>query len=421
MAKIKPFRGVRPAKELAEKVASPPYDVLNSVEAKEMAGDNPISFLHVVKPEIDLPDDISPYDDRVYAKAAENFKKLLDDRVMLRDDAPYFYLYEQTMDHIVQVGLVAAASVDDYEQDIIKKHELTRASKEQDRTRHVDTLGANTGPVFLTYKAQQEIDDIVEEWIKREPVNDFVAPDKVRHRFWVVDDQAIIDDLAAAFEKIGSMYVSDGHHRSASACNVRKVRKDKNPTHNGSEAYNYFLTVIFPDNQLRIFDYNRVVKDLNGLSSSEFVAKIREKFLLEEWKTGEPYKPKARHNFGVYFDNQWYKATAKPGSYDESDPIDRLDVQILQKNVLDSILNIRDPRTDKRIDFVGGIRGLKELERRVHEDDYTVAFSLHPTSIEDLIKVADAGLIMPPKSTWFEPKLRSGLVAHLLDCSFYPE
>lgn len=413
MAVVKPFRGLRPKPELTENVASPPYDVLNSKEARIMADGNPVSFLHINKPEIDLPEDIDLYDDRVYAQAGQNFKRFQEEGILVQDPEAYFYLYEQTMGDIVQVGLVAAASIDDYENDIIKKHELTRADKERDRTRHIDTLDANTGPVFLTYHARPEIDAIVKDWTQRQPTNDFIAPDKIRHRFWVVDDPTVIDQLRQAFAAIPTLYVSDGHHRSASACNVRKIRREANANHTGQEAYNFFLTVIFPDNQLHIFDYNRIVKDLNGLSVADFKQNVEEKFGLEVIGT-EPYRPEARHTFGMYLDGAWHKLTAKAGTFDEDDPIDRLDVKILQKNLLAPILGIGDPRTDKRIDFVGGIRGLQELERRVHEDDFAVAFSMYPTSIDDLIKVADANQIMPPKSTWFEPKLRSGLVIHLL-------
>lgn len=414
MARIRPFAGVRPKKELAEKVAALPYDVMNSQEAREIAKDDPYSFLHVTKPEIDLDTTIDVHDDRVYAKAAENFKKFIDEGVLVQDETPYYYLYEQTMNDIVQVGLVAAASIDDYENNIIKKHELTRKDKEEDRTRHLDALDANAGPVFLTYHAQPKIDAIVSKWLEKEPICDFTRDDNIRHRFWVIDDTNIIEQLSNAFSQIPTLYVSDGHHRSAAACNLRKIRRENNPNHTGEEAYNFFLTVIFPHNQLHIMDYNRVVKDLNGLSSEEFLTKIADKFIVETTSSDQPYSPEAKHTFGMYLNQQWYKLTAKDDTFNPADPIESLDVHILQHNLLAPILGIGEPRTDKRIDFVGGIRGLGELERRVNETGYNVAFSMYPTSIENLIDVADAGKIMPPKSTWFEPKLRSGLVVHLL-------
>ena len=414
MANVRPFCGLRPPKELAAKIASPPYDVINSEEAREMASGNPYAFLHISKPEIDLDPAIDIYDDRVYARAAENLKKFIDLGYFAQDQQPYYYLYEQTMGDIIQIGLVAAASIDEYEKDLIKKHELTRADKEKDRSRHVDILDANTGPVFLTYLAKPEIDAIINNWRKKEPVYDFVAPDKIHHRFWVVDDPVLINKIAVEFNKIDVLYVADGHHRSAAACNVRKIRKDNNSKHTGDEEYNFFLSVIFPHNQLHVFDYNRIVKDLHGLTSADFIQRIQDKFEVSAYDGNDPYRPEAKHYFGMYLDKKWFKLQAKAKSYDDADPIESLDVSILQRNLLAPILGIGDPRTDKRIDFVGGIRGLKELEKRVDNDNFKVAFSMFPTSIEDLIKVADAGKIMPPKSTWFEPKLRSGLVLHLL-------
>ncbi|RMH71102.1 MAG: DUF1015 domain-containing protein [Gemmatimonadetes bacterium] len=415
MAHIRPFKGVRPPKELAAKVASYPYDVINSEEAREIAKGNPYSFLHINKPEIDLDPSISLYDDRVYAKAAENLQKFMAEGILVQDETPHYYLYEQQMGDHKQVGLVVAASVDDYLNDHIKKHELTRKAKEEDRTRHLDVTNCNAGPVFLTYRAHDEIDQLVADWqTHHEPENDFMAEDGIYHRFWVIDDTAVMDRITALFaDQISTMYVADGHHRSASAANLGVMRRQQFPNYTGEEPFNFFLAVLFPHNQLKILDYNRVVKDLNGHSADEFLKRIREKFEVEKWGT-DPYAPEDKHHFGMFLEGAWYKLVAKAGTFNPEDPIERLDVHILQANVLEPVLAIGDPRTDDRIDFVGGIRGLKELERRVNETGYTVAFSMYPTSIEDLIHVADAGKIMPPKSTWFEPKLRSGLVVHLL-------
>lgn len=414
MSKIRPFCGFRPKPELVAKVASPPYDVINSKEARAMAEGNPYSFLHVVKPEIDLDPSTNLYSDEVYAKGAENLQRLIKDGVLVRDDAPCFYLYEQRMNisgsEHVQVGIVAGASVDEYQTDLIKKHELTRAEKEKDRTRHVETLRANTGPVFLTYSAEKEINAIVEEQCRRAPVYDFTADDGIRHRFWVVDAQDTIDALGAAFEKLPHTYVADGHHRSASGSAVREIFKKQNPNHTGDEEYNYFLAVLFPHDQMYIMDYNRVVKDLAGMSKESFLERVSEKFDLEPAK--EPRPTQATH-FGMYLDGGWYRLRAKPGTFDADDPVASLDVAILQNNLLGPILGIEDPRRDERIDFVGGIRGTVELEKRV-EEGAAVAFAMYPTSIEQLMAIADAGKIMPPKSTWFEPKLRSGLVVRPL-------
>ncbi len=414
MSKIKPFRGLRPKPELVDKVASPPYDVVNSDEARAIAEGNPYSFLHVVKPEIDLDPSINLYSDEVYAKGAENLERLVKDGVLVRDDRPCFYLYEQRMDiagvEHVQVGLVAGASVDEYQNDLIKKHELTRAEKERDRTRHVETLRANTGPVFLTYNADKDINAIVEEQCRRAPIYDFKANDGINHRFWVVDDESPVNAIAAAFDKLPHTYVADGHHRSASGSAVREIFKKQNPGHTGDEEYNYFLAVLFPHDQMYIMDYNRVVKDLAGLSKEAFLGEVSKNFILEPAK--EPRPPQATQ-FGMYLDGSWYRLRAKPGSFDADDPVASLDVAILQNNLLSPILGIEDPRRDERIDFVGGIRGTKELEKRVG-DGAAVAFAMYPTSIEQLMAIADAGEIMPPKSTWFEPKLRSGMVVRPL-------
>ncbi|NOX90608.1 MAG: DUF1015 domain-containing protein [Calditrichaeota bacterium] len=414
MATVKPFRGLRPKAELAAKVASPPYDVLNTEEAREMAKDNPYSFLHINKPEIDLPPGTDLYDDSVYAKGKENLDRFIKEGVLIQDEKPCFYVYRQIMGNHQQIGLVAGASVEEYEKNLIKKHELTRADKEEDRVKHVNTLNAQTGPVFLTYKASEEIDALINQIVSRDPVYDFTADDGIQHTFWVVDNDEEIKRLQEHFAGLDCLYVADGHHRSAAATRVKQMRQKQNPNHTGEEEYNYFLTVIFPHNQMYIMDYNRVVKDLNGLSKEEFLQKVSEKFEAE--KVGANIeKPGQKHEFVMYLDGDWYRLKAKPGSFNQNDPVEQLDVSILMNNLLSPILGIGDPRKDKRIDFVGGIRGLEELKRRVDSGEMKVAFGLYPTSIEDLMAIADAGKIMPPKSTWFEPKLRSGLVIHLLD------
>jgi uncharacterized protein (DUF1015 family) len=411
MAKLKPFRAWRPRLDVCAQVASPPYDVLSSSEAREMAADNPLSFLHVVKPEIDLDPGTNVYAPEVYSMGATNLKRLMDDGVLVQEKAPALYLYRQRMGDHVQTGLVAGASVDEYEADLIKKHEHTRPVKEDDRTRHIDTLDANTGPVFLTYKAQPEIDALVERLSVAEPAYDFVAPDGIQHVLWVVDEAGDRDALVEAFAAVPELYVADGHHRSAAGTRIRTLRRDTNPDHTGDEAYNYFLSVIFPDNQMMILDYNRVVRDLNGLDPAALIAAVGERFDVVQTKDGRPDR---RRCFGMYLDGKWYRLTAKDGSFLAGDPVKSLDVAILQNNLLSPILGIGDPRSDERIDFVGGIRGLVELERKVGSGEWAVAFALHPTSIDQLFAVADAGLVMPPKSTWFEPKLRSGLIVRPL-------
>ncbi len=412
MAIIKPFRGVRPKRELVEKVASPPYDVISSDEARELVKDNPYSFLHVVKPEIDLPENIDLYDESVYKKGAENLNRLMEEKILIQDEEEYFYIYRQKIGDIIQTGLVCCASVDDYDDDIIKKHEQTRADKEEDRTKHVYTLNANTGPVFLTYRSTKEIDTLIEDGKEREPEYNFISPDGVEHTFWVVRKKELKNELIKKFGEIPNLYVADGHHRSAAASRVRKLKKMENSNHTGNEEYNYFLVVIFPHNQLNIMDYNRVVKDLNGFSVDEFFKKVEEKFTVKE---SNLKKPDEKHTFGMYLDGKWYLLRAKEGIFDKNDPVKVLDVSILQENLLGPILGIGDPRKDERIDFVGGIRGTGELEKLVNSKKYRVAFSMFPTSIEELMDIADAGKFMPPKSTWFEPKLRSGLAIHLLD------
>lgn len=414
MAKIKAFKGIRPASDKIKKVASPPYDVLNSAEARELAKGNPDSFLHVVKPEIDLPEDIDVYNNAVYKKGKENLDNLIKNKVLIQDDKPSFYLYRLVMGNIDQIGIVAGASISDYKNGVIKKHEFTRAKKEADRVKHVETLNANTGPVFLTYRAREDLNNLVSKYIENDPVYDFEAEDGIQHTIWKIDEDEILMEISEIFADIENLYVADGHHRSASGTIVGQRKKEKNPNHTGREEYNYFLSVIFPHDQLYIMDYNRIVKDLNGLSTSEFLNKIEEKFEVESYSTSDSYHPEGLHYFGMYLDGNWYKLKAKKDSFSNNDPVESLDVSILMKNLLSPILGIGDPRKDERIDFIGGIRGLKELSRRVDEGE-AVAFSMYPTSIEQLMKIADADKVMPPKSTWFEPKLRSGVITHLLD------
>lgn len=413
MAIIRAFQGFRPLPALAPQVASRPYDVLNSEEARQEVSGNPHSFLHVVKPEVDLPTDLSPYDPQVYAKARDNFQQLLAEGSFFQDSSPCLYVYQQTMDGISQTGLVAAAAVADYFDGHIKKHELTRPDKEEDRKNHVRVSNIHAEPVFFAYPAVEEIDAVVIQCTSRKPVYDFVAEDGIGHTLWVVDDAALIQEIVSRFEtQVPATYVADGHHRTAAAALVGAERKDADPSHSGEEAYNYFMAVHFPDNQLRIIDYNRVVKDLNGLSEAELLEQVSTAFSLEKW--AEAYKPEGLHCFGLYLPGQWYKLVAKPGTYDDQDPIGVLDVTVLSQQVLEPILGIKDLRRDKRIEFVGGIRGLGELERRVDSGEMAAAFSLYPVSMQQLIDIADSGEIMPPKTTWFEPKLRSGLVVHSL-------
>lgn len=411
MAHLKPFRAWRPRPDLCAEVASPPYDVMSSAEAREMAAENRLSFLHVVKPEIGLDPGTDVYAPEVYAAGAANLRRLMDEGVLIREESPALYLYRQRMGDHVQTGLVTGASVDEYEADLIKKHEHTRPVKEDDRTRHIDALDANTGPVFLTYKARPEIDALVERLTASDPTYDFVAPDGIQHVLWVVDSAADRDALVDAFAEVPELYVADGHHRSAAGTRIRALRRDANPNHTGEESYNYFLSVVFPDNQMMILDYNRVVRDLNGLDPDAFIAAVGERFEVVPTEDGRPARG---HCFGMYLGEQWYRLTAKDGSFPADDPVRCLDVAILQDNLLAPVLGVGDPRSDERIDFIGGIRGLTELERRVDSGEWVVAFALHPTSIDQLFAVADAGLVMPPKSTWFEPKLRSGLIVRPL-------
>ncbi|MDD3742104.1 MAG: DUF1015 family protein [Lentimicrobiaceae bacterium] len=415
MAILKPFKGLRPPQEIAARVASRPYDVLNSKEARIEAEGNEFSLLHIIKPEIDLSEEIDEHDERVYNKAIENLNHFKKNGWLKQDEAPYLYIYAQTMNNKTQYGIVGCAAVDDYMNGVIKKHELTRKDKEEDRMKHVRITNANMEPVFFTYPAVAEIDQIIEEFVKNnKPEYDFTADDGVGHHFWVIRDNKIIEQLVTLFEKIPYTYVADGHHRTAAAALVGNEKKQKNPNHKGDEEYNYFLAVHFPSNQLTIIDYNRLVKDLNGLSKEEFFNKLEGVFNIED-KGTEIFKPESLHTFGMYIDGRWYSLTAKPGTYNDNDPIGVLDVTILSEHVLDKILGITDLRTSNRIDFVGGIRGLGELKRRVDSGEMAVAFALYPVSLEQLITIADTGNIMPPKTTWFEPKLRSGIVVHALD------
>lgn len=414
MVKIKSFKGIRPVPDKAQLIASRPYDVLNKDEARVESAGNPWSFLHVIKPEIDLPDDVYEYSIEVYEKGRDNFRKLMADGVLLQDEEDLLYIYAQTMNGKTQYGLVACASVDDYMHDRIKKHELTRPDKEEDRKMHVRTSGMNYEPVFFTYPANAEIDGIVAEVVKEAPDYDFTSVDGFGHHFWVVRDQSTIIRITDLFAEIPATYVADGHHRTAAAALVGNERKDANPNHRGDEEYNFFLAVHFPDNQLTIIDYNRVIKDLNGLTPAELLGKLNAAFEVKNMGAGE-YRPDALHNFSMYLQGEWYSLTAREGFYNDDDPIGCLDVTILSEQVLTPILDITDLRKSKRIDFVGGIRGLGELKRRVDSGEMMVAFALYPVSMDQLIRIADTGNIMPPKTTWFEPKLRSGLVVHSLD------
>ena len=413
MVRIKPFRGIRPPAEYAAEVASRPYDVFNSQEAQKEATEK--SLLHIIKPEIDFAPIADEHSDEVYARAVENFQTWRKKGWLVQDDTEKYYVYAQTMDGRTQYGLVAACHFDDYLQGKIKKHELTRPDKEEDRMVHVRIQNANVEPVFFSYPANREMDQIIDGIVTtHEPVYDFVAADGFGHRFWVIDDEAIQKRITEIFADIPALYVADGHHRTAAAARVGQEKMSQNPDHTGNEEYCFFLAVIFPDNQLKIIDYNRLVKDLNGLTPTQLLDALTEHFEVKKCGA-EIYHPDRLHNFAMYLDGAWYSLTAKPGTYDDNDPIGVLDVTILSNLVLDKLLGIKDLRTDKRIDFVGGIRGLGELQRRVDSGEMQVAFALYPVSMKQLIDIADSGNIMPPKTTWFEPKLRSGLVIHSLD------
>ncbi len=414
MAKIKPFRGLRPPRELVEQVESRPYDVLDSEEARTEAGDNEKSLYHIIKPEIDFPVGTAENDERVYAKAAENFAKFQQEGWLVQDDKEMYYVYAQTMNGKTQYGLVVAANVEDYLNGVIKKHELTRRDKEEDRMRHVRVNDANLEPVFFAYPDNDVLDAVVSRVVAGKPEYDFVAPiDGFIHQFWLVDDEADIHTITEAMSKIPSLYIADGHHRSAAAALVGVEKARNNPNHRGDEEYNYFMAVCFPASQLTILDYNRVVKDLNGLSDEDFLKRVGECFDVEDMGKTE-YRPSHLHEFSLYLGGEWYRLTLKPGLCDEQDPIGSLDVSVSSKLILDDILGIKDLRSDKRIDFVGGIRGLKELKRRVDSGEMKMALALYPVSMRQIMNIADNGAIMPPKATWFEPKLRSGLVVHKL-------
>lgn len=414
MATIKPFKGIRPPKELVESIESRPYDVLSSNEAREEAGDNEMSLYHIIKPEIDFEEDIDEYDPKVYQKAADNFKKFMDKGWLVQDDKENYYLYAQTMNGKTQYGLVVGAAVADYMSGLIKKHELTRCDKEEDRMKHVRVCNANMEPVFFAYPDNERLGAIIKRVAQNVPEYDFIAPiDGFRHQFWVISDEDDIKAITEEFAKIPALYIADGHHRSAAAALVgaELARKDKN--HTGNEEYNYFMAVCFQASQLTILDYNRVVKDLNGLTPEQFLNALSRNFIIEK-KGSEIYKPSCIHNFSLYLDGCWYSLTAKEGTYNDSDPIGVLDVDISTRLILNEILNIQDLRSDKRIDFVGGLRGLEELKKRVDSGEMKAALALYPVSMKQIMDIADSGAIMPPKATWFEPKLRSGLVIHKL-------
>lgn len=412
MAIIKPFKAVRPKPEVAAQVASLPYDVMNRAEAKQMAKNNN-SFLHVSRAEINFNDLVDEHSQQVYDKAAQNFNRLIADKVLIQDQQPCYYIYAQTMNGRKQYGLVACSSIEDYFNDIIKKHEFTRPEKEQDRIEHMKTVEAHVGPIFLTYPENKKIDTLVNEVVTQQtPIYDFTAEDTIQHTVWLINQAEIIESITNIFQQeIPYTYIADGHHRTASAAKVGKQLKEENPNHTGEEEYNFFLSVLFPANQLAIMDYNRLVKDLNGLTAEDLLQKVAEKFEVTK-TTLQEAKPAAIHHFGMYVEGQWYLLQSKPGTY-TTDPIGVLDVTILSENILNPLLGIKDQRTDKRIDFVGGIRGIQVLQERVDKGEANIAFALYPVSLQQLIDIADSGNVMPPKSTWFEPKLRDGLFSHL--------
>lgn len=414
MAIVKPFKGIRPPRELVEQVESRPYDVLDSEEARAEAGDNEKSLYHIIKPEIDFPVGTSEYDPQVYAKAAENFQKFQDKGWLVQDEQEHYYIYAQTMQGKPQYGLVVCAHTDDYMQGNIKKHELTRRDKEEDRMKHVRVNNANIEPVFFAYPDNQVLDNLIMRYAQTEPEYDFVAPiDGFRHQFWVISSEHDMQTITAEFQKMPSLYIADGHHRSAAAALVGAEKQKENPNHTGQEEYNFFMAVCFQASQLTILDYNRVVKDLNGLTSEQFLEAVSKNFVVVD-KGTDLYKPARQHEFSLYLDGHWYSLTAKEGTYNPNDPIGVLDVDISSRLILDEILNIGDLRSSKRIDFVGGLRGLGELKRRVDSGEMRAALALYPVSMQQIMDIADSGNIMPPKATWFEPKLRSGLVIHKL-------
>jgi uncharacterized protein (DUF1015 family) len=411
LATVKPFQAVRPRPDLAHRIAALPYDVYNTQEALEEIKREPLSFLKIDRAETQFGPDINPYDARVYAKAREMLDSMIQEGLFIQDNQACYYIYELTMDGRSQTGIVGCASVDDYLQDLIKKHEKTRADKELDRINHVDICNAQTGPIFLAYRSQETINEVLFKVKKNTPIYNFISPDAIQHTVWKIDRPEDIDIIYSAFQSLQNIYIADGHHRAASAVKVGLKRREANPNYNGEEEFNFFLSVLFPHDQLKIFDYNRVVKDLNGHTVEDFLKKVSAAFGVEKIGS-KAYKPTAKGTFGLYVEGFWYKLTVKD-EIRSNDPVQGLDVSLLQNHILQPLLNIQDPRTDDRIDFVGGIRGLKELERRV-ETDMKLAFSMYPTTIDELFAVADAGQLMPPKSTWFEPKLRSGLFIHQL-------
>ena len=414
MAKVKPFRGVRPPKEYVEKVASKPYDVLSSEEARAEAGDNEMSLYHIIKPEIDFEPGTGEHEPKVYDKAVENFKKFQDKGWLVQDQQDCYYIYAQTMDGRTQYGFVVGASVEDYLTGRIKKHELTRREKEADRMHHIEINNANIEPVFLAFPDNKVLQDILTRTAQTEPEYDFVSEDGIGHTLWVIKDKETIETITRAFGEIPYLYIADGHHRTAAAAHVGEEKAKADPNHNGTEEYNYLLAVCFPQSHLKVMDYNRVVVDLNGNTEEQFLEKLGDKFIVEE-KGTEIYHPAKLHNFSLYLGGKWYSLTAKEGTYDDNDPIGVLDVTISSDYILRDILGITDLRTDKRIDFVGGIRGLGELKQRVDSGEMKMALALYPVTMKQIIDIADSGKIMPPKATWFEPKLRSGLIIHKLD------
>lgn len=413
MAIIRPFKAYRPVKEHVKDIAALPYDVMSSKEARGMVKNNKYSFLHVDRAEVNLDESVGEYDKVVYDTAKKVLENMIEEGLYIQEKAPAIYIYQQIMDGRGQKGIVCCTSVDDYINNIIKKHERTRLLKEIDRVNHVDICNANTGPIFLTYRNNNEISSIVEEWTKKEPVYDFISEDGNGHRVWIIDDNIVIEKLVKLFKSIKYLYIADGHHRSASAVKVALKRRKQLGKYTGNEEFNYFLSIIYPDTELKVFDYNRTVKDLNGLSEEEFFSKVEESFYLSKSESNKPVSPKNKHEFGMYMNKQWFILRAKDGSFDESNPIDSLDVSILQNNLLNPILGISDPTKSERIEFIGGIRGLKELENRA-DNDMKVSFSMYATTIDDIMNVADSGKTMPPKSTWFEPKPRSGIFIHKL-------
>lgn len=413
MAIIRPFSGLRPAPQLAAQVATLPYDVMNTEEAREMAEGNPYSFLHVSRAEIDLPADVDIHSAEVYEKASENFQAFIKNGTLVQDAKPCLYVYAQTMNGRRQIGLVACSSIEDYFNDVIKKHEYTRPEKELDRIEHMLAVKAHVGPIFLTYKAHDGVKQVINHYVSGTPANDFTSEDGIRHQLWVIDNDSDVKAITAFFDKdIPYTYIADGHHRTASAAKVGQKLREQNPNHTGNEEYNFFLSVLFPADELAIMDYNRVIKDLNGLSKEQLIEGLKDKFEVSEIDASSA-KPTRLHDFAMYLDHQWYRLTARVNTY-TTDPIGVLDVSVLQQNVLEPLFAIIDQRTDKRIDFVGGIRGLRQLEKRVDSGEMAVAFALYPVSLQQLMDIADSGNVMPPKSTWFEPKLRDGLVSHLM-------